>query len=80
MQAITLELNDTETQLGLLCHTSGQIIFIEGRGLGELAEQISCKRVQSVHVWSDAAGPKPDAVVTAVRFQRSIADIALKEE
>ena len=81
MQAITLELNDTSTQLGLLCHTAGQIIFIEGRGLGELAEQISAKRVQSVHVWSKAAGDAPQgAIVTAVRFQRSIADFVLEKD
>jgi hypothetical protein len=81
MQAITLELNDTATQLGLMCHTTGQIIFIEGQGLDELATQISAKRVNSVHVWSKAEGEKPQgAVVTAVRFRQSIADIELKED
>jgi len=80
MQSISLELNKAATQLGMMCHTSGQIIFIEGHGLGELAEQISAKRVNSVHVWSTADGPKPSAVVTAVRFDKSISDfIAVKE-
>lgn len=75
MQAITLELNSDATQLGLMCHTTGQIIFIEGRGLDELAEQISAKRVNSVHVWDAADGNAPaGAVVTAVRFEKSIAD------
>ena len=77
VQAITLELNDAATQLGLMCHTTGQIIFIEGRGLDELAEQISAKRANSVHVWSDADGEAPQgAIVTAVRFRQSITDRA----
>lgn len=81
MQAITLELNEAETQLCLMCHTSGQIIFIEGRGLGELAEQISAKRVNAIHVWSEDAGPAThDKMVTGFRFDKSITDLAPKGE
>lgn len=81
MQAITIELNADATRLGLMCHTTGQIIFIEGRGLGELAAQISAKRVNSVHVWDDTQGDAPSgAIVTAVRFQRSIDDLVERKE
>ena len=75
-QAITLELREDENELCLMGHTTGQIIFISGRGLGELAEQISAKRVQSVHVWSEADGSAPECVVTALRFDKSISDLA----
>ena len=80
MQAITIELNADATRLGLMCHTTGQIIFIEGRGLGELAAQISAKRVNSVHVWDAAQGDAPTgAIVTAMRFRQSIDDVVVKE-
>jgi len=75
MQAISLELKEDESELCLMCHTSGQLIFIKGRGLGELAEQISNKRVQSVHVWSETDGPKPAQVVTALRFDKRFSDL-----
>ena len=79
MQAITLELDETATRLGLMCHTSGQIIFIEGKGLDDLAAQISAKRVTSVHVWTAEAGEKPnEAIVTNIIFQHSIEEIALR--
>lgn len=81
MQAITLELNPDATQLGLMCHTTGQIIFIEGRGLDKLAAQISAKRVNSVHVWNRSQGDAPSgAIVTAVRFRQSITDLAERVE
>lgn len=72
MQAISIELNAQQTQLCLMCHTSGQMIFIEGGGLEELAELISAKRVQSIHVWSEAevGGAPPAKVVTTVRFEK----------
>ena len=71
MQAISLEMNENETQICLMCHTSGQLIFIQGQGLGQLAEQISAKRVQSVHVWHESLSPeKPPVFVTAVRFEK----------
>lgn len=71
MQAISLEMNEDETQICLMCHTSGQLIFIQGERLGQLAEQISAKRVQSVHVWHDSLSPaKPPVAVNAVRFEK----------
>ena len=45
----------------------------------ELAEQISAKRVQSIHVWSEAEGAKPDAVVTGFRFDKSINDFVIEK-
>ena len=75
MQAITLELSPDGMQLALLCHTSGHVIFMTGRGLADLADLISAKRVQSVHVWHGPRdGPVPDAVVTAIRVERGIAE------
>ncbi|RVT80661.1 hypothetical protein DXV76_20955 [Rhodobacteraceae bacterium CCMM004] len=76
MQAISIELNADGTALCLMCHTTGQIVFLEGRGLGELAEQISAKRVASIHVWSDGDGAQPPAVVTAMRFDKTASDLA----
>lgn len=80
MQSISLALSKVATQLGMMCHTSGQIFVIEGRGLGELAEQISAKRVTSLQVWSEVDCSKPDAVVTAVRFDKSITDFVAVPE
>ena len=74
MQAISLELDETETTLCLMCHTSGQVIFVHGRQLSPLADLISAKRAQSVHVWCSELGDKPDAVVTAVTFDKSASD------
>lgn len=49
LQPITIELNEETHQLCLLCHSSQMIVFIEGTGLAELAEQLSEKRVRSIH-------------------------------
>lgn len=49
LQPITIELHERTHQLCLLCHTSGEVVFIHGLGLADLAEQISEKRVRSIH-------------------------------
>ena len=49
LQPITIELHEETHQLCLLCHSSQMVVFIEGTGLAELAEQISEKRVKSIH-------------------------------
>ena len=49
LQPITIELHEESCQLCLLCHSSQMVVFIEGTGLAELAEQISEKRVKSIH-------------------------------
>lgn len=75
MQAISLELNADATALCMMCHTTGQIISIEGHGLDELAEQISARRAGSVHVWSEKASPAPAVVVTSLRFDKTASDL-----
>ena len=49
LQPITIELHERTHQLCLLCHSSGEVVFIHGLGLADLAEQISEKRVRSIH-------------------------------
>jgi len=49
LQPITIELSEATHQLCLLCHSSGHVVFIHGLGLADLAEQISEKRVRSIH-------------------------------
>lgn len=72
LQAISWELSEDGDKLCLMFHTSGQIAIIEGRGLDALAEQISAKRVQSLHEWHESThGPAPDDVITAMRFDKT---------
>jgi len=49
LQPITIELHEATHQLCLLCHSSGHVVFIHGLGLADLAEQLSEKRVRSIH-------------------------------
>ena len=49
LQPITIELHEATHLLCLLCHSSGHVVFIHGLGLADLAEQISEKRVRSIH-------------------------------
>lgn len=73
LQAITLEWHQRTGQLCMICHSSGELVFIEGRNLDGLAELVSDKRVKSLHV-HDAKehGPiAPDApVIMALRYER----------
>lgn len=73
LQAISMEIDRGATQLGLICPSSGHVIFIEGRGLNELANLLSAREVRAIHVHDpkedDAiAGNKP--VVTSIRVER----------
>jgi hypothetical protein len=74
LQPITIEYHGKTGQLCLLCHSIGMKIFIEGRGLAELANQIAEKRVKSVHVF-DAGKYQPlgndAAIVTHMIFEKS---------
>jgi hypothetical protein len=76
MQAISLEMSEDERMLCLMCHTSGQLVFISGQNLGDLKRQISEKKIQSVHVFSDQANEKmPTSVVTAIGFQQTFSQM-----
>jgi len=79
LQSISLELNDTATELAVMCHSSDELIFIKGAGLDAVAEVISEKKATSLHVWSAADGAKPKTVVTAVTFNKSLRDLAVPE-
>ena len=75
IQIIDQELHGDATQLALQFRTSGVVVFIEGKGLDGLSEQISEKRVQSVHVYDpETDGPEPETVVTKLRFVDDIED------
>lgn len=75
IQSISIELKADETQICLMCHTSGQLIFITGQALGDVAEQISAKRAQSLHVFDETSdGTAPKVVITSVTFDRSFSD------
>jgi hypothetical protein len=72
LQPITIEHHRQTGQLCLLCHSTGMTVFIEGRGLAELANQIAEKRVKSVHVF-DAGKHQPlgndAAVILGIIFE-----------
>ena len=49
-------------------------VFLEGRGLQELADQISERRVKSIHVFDPMKNEQPDnetAVVTTITMEQS---------
>ncbi|MCB1466203.1 MAG: hypothetical protein KDK08_03430 [Rhizobiaceae bacterium] len=73
LQAITLEWHKRTGQLCMICHSSGELVFIEGRHLDGLAELVSDKRVKSLHV-HDAKEHGPIAsnapVIVALRYER----------
>lgn len=73
LQSISVELTTDCDQLAVMCHVTDMLIFIEGRGLGELAAQISNKRVKSIHVFDPAAYPEADdtkPVVTKITVEK----------
>jgi|GEM_PF-6670254 hypothetical protein len=74
LQAISMEYPQNGRQLCLMCHTTGHLIFIEGVGLPELAQQLSNRRVKSVHVFDTARHEPPDegkAIVTKISVEKS---------
>lgn len=60
LQPITTRYDRKSGLLCVLCHSTGMTIFVEGRGLKELADQIAEKRVKSIHVFDPAKHGKPD--------------------
>lgn len=74
LQPITIEHHRHTGQLCLLCHSTGMKVFIEGRGLAELADQIAEKRVKSAHVFDAGRYPPPKneaAVVSKITVEKS---------
>ena len=74
LQAITIEHHPESDQLCLLCHGTGMTVFIEGRGLAELANQIAEKRVKSIHVLDETAhrlSDNSEAIVTEIKVEQS---------
>lgn len=73
LQSISIEMTTEGDQLAVMCHTTDTQIFIEGRGLGELAAQISDKRVKSIHVFDSATYPEADdsrPTVTNIKVEK----------
>lgn len=58
LQPITIEWHAETSQLALICHSTGMLIFLEGQGLGELAELIAEKRVKSIHAYDYNTQPE----------------------
>ena len=73
LQPITIEYHRKTGQLCLLCHSTGMTVFLDGRGLAELAKQIAEKRVKSVHVFNpqkhDQKG-NAEMVVTKISIEK----------
>lgn len=74
LQPITIEHHPETGQLCLMCHSTGMTVFLEGRGLDDLADQIAEKRVKSIHVFDPATHAPPEndaAVVTQITVEKS---------
>ena len=75
LQTITTEFYPDSGQLCLICHGTAMVIFIEGRGLEELADLIAEKRVREIHVYDPAKYPaSPDnqqPVITSITVEQS---------
>jgi len=71
LQNIGIRLEPDYSRLCLICHGTGQLVLIEGRGLDDLADQISAKRVQSLHVWDGTHTNQPDKIITAIKVENT---------
>ncbi|MBN9890570.1 hypothetical protein, partial [Salipiger abyssi] len=74
LQPITIEHHRETDQLCLLCHSTGMMVFLEGRGLEELADLIAEKRVKAIFMFDAALWPQPDneaAVVSKISVEQS---------
>lgn len=60
LQPITIEHHRETDQLCLLCHSTGMTVFLEGRGLDDLADLIAEKRIKVITMFDPAQWPKPD--------------------
>lgn len=74
LQPITIEHHRETGQLCLLCHNSGMVVFLEGRGLEELADLIAEKRIKTIVMYDPTQWPQSDngaAVVTKITVEQS---------
>jgi len=75
LQPITIEYSPDTGLLCLICHGTAMMVFLEGRGLEELADLIGEKRTRSIHVYDPAQYAQPPdnqaAVVTKITVEQS---------
>ncbi len=74
LQPMTIEYSPDTGLLCFICHSTGETVFLEGRGLEELADLLAERRVKSIHVFDAAAHPQPDnqtAVITQITIEQS---------
>lgn len=72
LQPITIEHHRETDQLCLLCHSTGMTVFLEGRGLEELADLIAEKRVKTITMFDPTQWPEQGnetAVVTEISVE-----------
>ena len=72
-QLIETEYHPESGQLALLCYGTGARVFLQGRGLKALKQELSKRRVRSIHVFDPEIYPQPrndDPVVTDLVFER----------
>ena len=74
LQPISIRLDPDKAQLCLICHSTDMTVFLEGRGLEDLADLISEKRVRSIHEF-DAAAHHPignnTPIITKINVEKS---------
>lgn len=75
LQPITIEYSPDTGLLCLICHGTAMMVFLEGRGLEQLADLIGEKRARSIHVYDPAKYAQPPdnqaAVVTKITVEQS---------
>lgn len=74
LQPMTIEYSPDTGLLCFICHSTGETVFLEGRGLEELADLLAERRVKSIHVFDATAHPQPDnqtAVITQITIEQS---------
>ena len=74
LQPMTIEYSPDTGLLCFICHSTRETVFLEGRGLEELAELLAERRVKSIHVFDAATHPTPDnqaAVVSKITVEQS---------
>jgi hypothetical protein len=74
LQAITLELRPDGHELTVLCASTGHRVFIEGRGLDDLAPLLAERRIRSIHQFdAEKHGNQTSgaAIVTSIKVEQS---------
>ena len=75
LQPITIEYSPDTGLLCLICHGTAMMVFLEGRGLEQLADLIGEKRARSIHVYDPAKYVQPPdnqaAVITKITVEQS---------